>query len=124
MGEEDGRLIDDVIVRMFDSMVRKDREAFESLMLKEGEMVHMTGTVQKRDVYLKGLVDGTFNYKDAKVVSIERTIDGDAAEAIVRTETTASVYGGGYHKWYLESKMELMRVDDKWMISRSTVSTC
>lgn len=123
MGEEDGRLIDETILRMFDSMVAKDRDAFRSTMTEDGEMIHMTGTVQKRDVFLKGVLDGTFNYKDAKVVSIKNTVHGDTAEAIVRTETTAAVYGGGYHKWHLESKMDLIKTDGKWKIRRSSVST-
>ncbi len=42
----------------------------------------MTGTRQSAEVFLKGLLDGTFNYYSAEHDSIEVTVAGDCASLL------------------------------------------
>ena len=45
----------------------------------------MTGTRQSAEVFLKGLLDGTFNYYSAEHDGIEVTVAGDCASLIDRS---------------------------------------
>ena len=122
MGQESDRVIR-VMERMLDGMVRKDPDLLRSVLSEGMVLVHMTGTRQTREQFLAQLMDGTLNYRSARIVDAHVTIDGDRAEVRLLTETVAAVYGGGYHKWDLALDTELRNVDGEWVVTRSEAGT-
>ena len=55
------------------------------MMTDDYSLLHMTGTRQSAEAFLKGLLDGTFNYYSAEHDSIEVTVAGDCASLIGRS---------------------------------------
>ena len=60
-------------------MIEKDADGLRSLMAKDYYLMHMTGVKQSAEVFLRGLLDGMFNYYSADHDDIEVCIDGDEA---------------------------------------------
>ena len=55
------------------------------MMTGDYSLLHMTGTRQSAEAFLKGLLDGTFNYYSAEHDSIEVTVAVDCASLIGRS---------------------------------------
>ena len=83
----------------------------------------MTGTRQSAEVFLKGLLDGTFNYYSAEHDSIEVTVTGDRASMIGKSRVLAAVYGGGKHSWRPRGDFSLRKEEGRWKLSGSSAST-
>ena len=83
-------------------MIEKDVDGLRSLMAEDYYLLHMTGVKQSADVFLEGLMDGTFNYYAADHDSIKVTLNGSSAVLIGRSRVTAAVYGGRKHNWRLQ----------------------
>ncbi len=122
MGQESDRVIR-VLERMLDGMVRKNPDLLRSVLSEDMVLVHMTGTRQTREQFLAQLMDGTLNYRSARIVDAPVTIDGDRAEVRLLTETVAAVYGGGYRRWDLALDTELRNVGGEWVVTRSEAGT-
>ena len=104
-------------------MVKKDVNGLRSMMTDDYYLLHMTGVKQSAEAFLKGLLDGTFNYYSAEHDSIEVTVAGDRASMIGRSRVLAAVYGGGKHSWRLRGDFTLRKEEGRWKLSSSSAST-
>ena len=104
-------------------MIAKDAEGMRGLMAEDYELRHMTGVRQPAEVFLSGLLDGTFNYFSAEHDSIEVTVDGDRAVLVGKSRVLAAVYGGGQHLWRLRGDFTLRKERGVWKLTGSQAST-
>ena len=104
-------------------MIAKDADELCSMMTYDYYLLHMTGTKQSAEVFLKGLLDGTFNYYSADHDSIEVTVAGDHACMIGKSRVQAAVYGGEKHIWRLRGDFTLRKENEQWKFSSSSAST-
>jgi ketosteroid isomerase-like protein len=104
-------------------MIEKDADGLRAVMTDDYYLMHMTGVRQSQETFLRGLLDGTFNYYSADHDSIEVKIDGNRAEMVGKSRVLAAVYGGGKHWWRLQGDFTLRREDGNWKLSSSRAST-
>ena len=104
-------------------MIAKDADGLRGMMTDDYTLLHMTGTKQPAEVFLKGLLDGTFNYYTADHDGIEVTVSGDRASMIGKSRVLAAVYGGGKHSWRLRGDFTLRKENEHWKFSSSSAST-
>ena len=104
-------------------MIGKDAAGLRRLMAEDYTLEHMTGVKQSADVFLKGLLDGTFNYYAAEHDSIEVTLNGDRATLVGKSRVLAAVYGGGKHRWRLRGDFTLRKENGVWKLTGSRAST-
>ena len=104
-------------------MIKKDVKGLRSMMTDDYYLLHMTGTKQSSEAFLKGLLDGTFNYYSAEHDSIEVTVAGDYATMIGKSRVMAAVYGGGKHSWRLRGDFTLRKEEGRWKLNSSRAST-
>ena len=104
-------------------MIEKNADGLRSLMGEDYTLRHMTGIEQSGEVFLRGLLDGTFNYRSAEHDSIEVTLCGDTARMTGKSRVTASVYGGGWHRWRLRGDFTLRKEKGVWKLTGSRAST-
>ena len=105
------------------SMIAKDADGLRSLMADDYYLLHMTGVKQSAEVFLKGLLDGTFNYYVADHDSIDVTLNGNQAVMIGRSRVMAAVYGGRKNSWRLQGDFTLRKEDGNWKFTSSKAST-
>ena len=104
-------------------MIDKDAGRLRSLMAKDYYLLHMTGVKQPAEVFIKGLLDGTFNYYSAEHDSIEAEINGEKASMTGRSRVVAAVYGGRKSSWRLQGDFTLRREQGVWKLTSSRAST-
>ena len=105
------------------AMIAKDAAGLRALMAEDYYLLHMTGVRQSAEVFLKGLLDGTFNYYSAEHDAIDVRIDGDRATMTGRSRVSAAVYGGRMRVWRLRGDFTLRRERDGWRFTSSKAST-
>ena len=79
---DDREAIEELYREYWRCMIKKDVKGLRSMMTDDYYLLHMTGTKQSSEAFLKGLLDGTFNYYSAEHDSIEVTVAGDCASLI------------------------------------------
>ena len=104
-------------------MIDKDADGLRSLMAKDYYLMHMTGVKQSAEVFINGLLDGTFNYYSAEHESIEVEINGGRASMIGRSRVVAAVYGGRKSSWRLQGNFTLRKEQGAWKLTSSRAST-
>ena len=104
-------------------MIEKDADGLRSMMAEDYTLLHMTGVKQSAETFLKGLLDGTFNYYSVEHDSIKVTVTGDHASMIGKSRVLAAVYGGGKHSWRLRGDFTLRKEKGRWKLSSSRAST-
>ena len=104
-------------------MIAKDAPGLRAIMSDDYVLMHMTGVKQPAEVFLKGLLDGTFNYYSAEHDDIEVEIDGNRATMIGRSRVSAAVYGGRRSTWRLQGYFTLRREQGVWRFTSSRAST-
>ena len=104
-------------------MIKKDVKGLRIMMTDDYYLLHMTGTKQSSEAFLKGLLDGTFNYYSAEHDSIEVTVVGNRASIIGKSRVLAAVYGGGEHSWRLRGDFTLRKEEGRWKLNSSRAST-
>ena len=104
-------------------MIEKDADGLRELMADDYVLTHMTGVRQSKDEFIKGLMEGTFNYYAADHDSIEVMIDGDTARMIGCSRVIAAVYGGGKGSWRLKGSFTLRKQNGTWKLTSSKAST-
>ena len=120
---DDVKLIRELYQEYWRCMIEKDADGLRSLMTDDYTLLHMTGTKQSAEVFLKGLMDGTFNYYVAEHDSIEVKLNGSNAVMIGRSRVTAAVYGGRKHSWRLQGDFSLRKENGTWKFTESRAST-
>ena len=119
----DEALIKEIYRKYWEAMIRKDADGLRDLMSDDYYLKHMTGARQSRDVFIKGLLDGTFNYYTADHDGIDVRIDGENARMTGKSRVLAAVYGGGKHAWRLQGDFTLRKEDGRWKLTSSSAST-
>lgn len=104
-------------------MITKDAEGLRGLMADDYYLLHMTGVKQSAETFLKGLLDGTFNYYSAEHDAIQVTVSGEHAEMTGKSRVLAAVYGGGKNSWRLQGDFTLRKENGKWQFIGSKAST-
>ncbi|MBQ9198765.1 MAG: nuclear transport factor 2 family protein [Lachnospiraceae bacterium] len=104
-------------------MIDKDAQGLREIMASDYYLMHMTGVKQSKEVFIKGLLDGTFNYYSAEHDSIEVTVDGDNARMVGKSRVLAAVYGGGKNRWRLQGDFTLRKEAGEWKLTSSKAST-
>ena len=120
---DDAELIRELYREYWRCMIAKDADGLRGMMTEDYTLLHMTGVKQSVETFLKGLLDGTFNYYSAEHDSIEVTVSGDRASMIGKSRVMAAVYGGGKHSWRLRGDFTLRKENEHWKFSSSSAST-
>ena len=121
MSEE--QLIEELYKKYWEYMINKDAEGLRSIMSSYYYILHMTGVKQSAEVFIKGLLDGTFNYYSADHDEVSVNITGDSAIMVGKSRVLAAVYGGGRHSWRLQGDFTLRKENDGWKLTSSRAST-
>ena len=121
MDEKD--LIRNLYRKYWRYMIDKDAEGLRSLMAGDYYLLHMTGLKQSAEVFLRGLLDGTFNYYSAEHDCIDVEINGDRASMTGRSRVVAAVYGGRKSSWRLQGDFTLRKEEGVWRFTSSRAST-
>ena len=104
-------------------MIVKNAEGLRDLMAGDYYLRHMTGVKQSVDEFLKGLLNGTFNYYSAEHDEIIVNINGDTATLTGKSRVLAAVYGGGKNSWRLQGDFTLRKENGNWKLTSSKAST-
>ncbi len=104
-------------------MIEKDTNGLRSIMSDEYHLMHMTGLEQSAEVFLQGLLDGTFNYYSAGHDEILVKVSGDSATMTGKSKVLAAVYGGGKNRWRLRGDFTLRKENGNWKLTSSRAST-
>lgn len=119
----DEEQIKELYIRYWQYMIDKDADGLNSLQTDDYYLMHMTGVKQSREVFIKGLLDGTFNYYSAEHDSIDVNITGDTAVMVGKSRVVAVVYGGGKGSWRLQGDFTLRKENGAWKLTSSRAST-
>ena len=120
---DEREIIREMYRKYWRAMIAKDAAGLRALMAEDYYLLHMTGVRQSAEAFLKGLLDGTFNYYSAEHDAIDVRIDGDRATMTGRSRVSAAVYGGGMRVWRLRGDFTLRRERDGWRFTSSKAST-
>ena len=104
-------------------MIDKDEAGLRSLLSDDYYLRHMTGVKQSAEEFIKGLMNGTFNYFSAEHDDIEVNVAGSTATMIGKSRVLAAVYGGGKNKWRLQGDFTLRKENGIWKLTSSGAST-
>ena len=104
-------------------MITKNADGLRDLMADDYYLLHMTGVKQSAEMFLNGLLDGTFNYYSADHDSIEVSLNGDHAIMTGRSRVMAAVYGGRKRSWRLQGYFTLCKENGNWKFTSSKAST-
>lgn len=119
----DEEYIKDMYSRYWDYMIAKDDKGLRSLMSDDYTLLHMTGVKQGADEFIRGLINGTFNYFSAEHDLVTVVISGDEAVMTGKSRVLAAVYGGGKHKWRLQGDFTLRKENGNWKLTSSKATT-
>ena len=120
---DEREIIREMYRKYWRAMIAKDAAGLRALMAEDYYLLHMTGVRQSAEAFLKGLLDGTFNYYSAEHDAIDVRIDGDRATMTGRSRVSAAVYGGAMRVWRLRGDFTLRRERDGWRFTSSKAST-
>ena len=104
-------------------MMAKDAKGLRDLMMEDYVLEHITGVIQPCEAFLRGLLDGTFNYYAADHDSIEVEIQGEHARMTGCSRVLAAVYRRKKNSWRLRGDFTLRRENGTWKFTRSKAST-
>lgn len=104
-------------------MIEKDADGLRSLMAEDYSLTHMTGVRQPKEVFIRGLMDGTFNYYSAEHDLVLAEVHGDRAVLTGKSRVIAAVYGGGKSAWRLRGDFTLRKENGRWLFTGSKAST-
>ena len=116
-------MIREIYRRYWEYMINKDAAGLRSIMSEDYYLMHMTGVRQSAEVFIRGLLDGTFNYYSADHDEIQVTVDGETATMTGKSKVMAAVYGGGKSRWRLRGDFTLRKENGDWKLTSSRAST-
>jgi len=119
----DIEIIKEIYRRYWKCMIDKDESELRSLMSDDYYLMHITGTRQSIDVFISGLLDGTFNYYSAEHDDIQISVNGNTATMVGKSKVLAAVYGGSKSRWRLRGDFTLRKENENWKLTSSKAST-
>lgn len=108
---------------MYRAMIAKDAEGLNAVLDDSFVLVHMTSMRQNKKAFIQAVMNGTLNYYSCEDDSVEAVINGCTATVIGKSRVSAAVFGGERHTWWLEQDLQLVKRDDRWLITLSEAST-
>lgn len=120
---DDQETIRNLYRRYWQYMIEKNADGLRGIMSEEYYLLHMTGVRQSREEFLKGLLDGTFNYYTSEHDSIVIQVEENSAKMTGKSRVTASVYGGRQSQWTLQGDFSLRKENGSWKMTSSRAST-
>ena len=115
--------IKEIYRRYWKCLIDKDESELRSLMSDDYYLMRMTGTRQSVDEFIRGLLDGTFNYYSAEHDDIHVSVNGNTAAMVGKSKVMAAVYGGGKSRWRLRGDFTLRKENENWKLTSSKAST-
>ena len=109
--------------RLYSGMVNKDRAILSAVLDEDFILIHMTGMIQAKEVFIRAVEDGTLNYFSADHQQISADTHGETAELVGQSLVRAAAFGGGQHTWRLQLRLKLSRTGDSWRITEAKAST-
>ena len=109
--------------KYWDCMIRKDEAGLRIIMTEDYYLRHMTGVKQSVDEFIRGLLNGTFNYYSAEHDDINVKVAGNTATMTGKSRVLAAVYGGGKNSWRLQGDFTLRKEQEGWKLTSSKAST-
>ena len=119
----DEEQIKEIYKEYWEYMISKNEHGLREIMSDDYCLRHMTGVKQSLDEFLKGLMNGTFNYYSAEHDEIVVEIKGDTATMIGKSRVIAAVYGGERNSWRLRGDFTLRKDNGNWTLTSSKAST-
>lgn len=108
-----------VVRQQVSGMVDGNLDILNKVIAPNAKFIHITGTIQSKDEWLKQIKIGRMHYFNSKEKLMQVEIDGNNALVISRHELDARIYGFR-NTWPLQSKTELIKNDDgQWQIVKS-----
>ena len=108
---------------MYRAMIAKDSEGLDAVLDDSFVLVHMTGMRQNKKAFIQAVMNGTLNYYSCEDDSVEAAVNGATATVIGKSRVAATGFGGGRHTWRLEQDLQLVKRDERWLITLSEAST-
>lgn len=118
---DDEQQVAQVVRQQVQGMINDDQELLRQVIAPKAQFIHITGKVQSRDEWLEQIKRGRMHYYDSKEVLFQASVEGDTALVIMRNELDARIYGFR-NVWQLQSRVELQKRNDQWLITRSEAS--
>ena len=119
----DEEQIKEIYKKYWEYMISKNVPGLRELMSDDYYLKHMTGVRQSADEFLKGLMNGTFNYYSAEHDGTIVEVTGDTATMIGKSRVLAAVYDGGKSNWRLRGDFTLRKENGNWKMTSSGAST-
>lgn len=93
----------ELINKLCQGMVKKDRYLLEEAMSEDAYLYHLTGQRESREQYIKDIEDGILNYYDYKIIDFKGT------EAAIKL--LAKVYNSALSWWTLKMSISFKEVN-------------
>ncbi len=120
----DGQKLENLYKRTWRAMIDKNEKVLYACHTNSFVLVHMTGTLQSKPVYIRSILNGTLNYYSEQTEYIDIRMTGEnSADVTGYSKVSATVYGGGYHDWRLRMAFKAIKKKDDWFFSQCVVST-
>jgi ketosteroid isomerase-like protein len=104
------------------AMLDSDTETLGDLLTEDFTLTHITGFLQPKEEWLAQMRAGQFDYHDALERNVSLHVDGDTAHLVGRIVTDATVHGARAN-WPLQLTMDFVRMNGRWLASRSVATT-
>ena len=103
----------EIIKLLLQGMIDKNASVLSSVLASNSKLIHMTGLVESKEEYIKDILNGTLNYYDYEIESV------DENKAVIKL--LAKVYGGSKSWWRLAMYTKYIKEDGNLKILESKV---
>ena len=107
---------------MYNAMISKNRSELERIHDDGFVLIHMTGRHQRKQEYIDAIMNGTLNYDSEQTERITVDIDNDRAVMTGNSRVAAAVFGGSRHTWRLSLRLNAIKKEGRWVLSRAEAS--
>lgn len=108
-----------IIRQQVSGMVEGNLDILNKVIASNAKFVHITGTVQSKDEWLRQIKIGRMHYFNSREIMMQVEIIGNSALVISRNELDARIYGFR-NTWPLQSRTELTKNNNgQWQIIKS-----
>jgi len=120
--DTDVAAIEAVVRDVVRAMLGADVPPLGAMLDANFTLTHITGVVQPRGDWLADIGARRMVYHSAQEVSLSTRRSGDTAAVIARHAVDATIYGGR-GRWNLQLAADLVRRDERWVLTRMVATT-